>query len=66
LGLGGLLAEDKVTNIIKITITLVILGYAFSDSRFIRLLVDGWSLPECSRVEDGPLLPYVVLMEGTQ
>jgi len=30
------------------------------------LLVDGWSLPECNRVEDGPLLPFVVLMEGTQ
>jgi hypothetical protein len=29
-------------------------------------LVDGWPLPECSRVEDGPLLPNVVLMEGTQ
>jgi hypothetical protein len=27
-----------------------------------------WVMPlrECSRVEDGPLLPYVVLMEGTQ
>jgi hypothetical protein len=43
-----------------------VLGYASSGGRFIRLLVDGWPLPECSRVEDGPLLPNVVLMEGTQ
>jgi hypothetical protein len=42
------------------------LGYAFSGGRFIRLLVDGWSLMECGRVEDGPLLPFVVLVEGTQ
>jgi hypothetical protein len=33
--------------------------------RFIRLLVDGWSLSECSRVEDGSLLPFVMLVEET-
>jgi hypothetical protein len=43
-----------------------VLGYASSGGRFIRLLVDGWSLAECGRVEDGPLLPFVVLVEGTQ
>jgi len=43
-----------------------VLGYASSGGRFIRLLVDGWSLSECGRVEDGPLLPFVVLVEGTQ
>jgi hypothetical protein len=34
------------------------LGYVSSGGRFIRLLVDGWSLSECGRVEDGPLLPF--------
>jgi hypothetical protein len=44
-----------------------VLGYyAFSGGRFISLLVDGWSLSECDRVEDGSLLPFVVPMEGTQ
>jgi hypothetical protein len=43
-----------------------VLGYASSGGRFIRLLVDRRSLSECSRVEDGPLLPFVVLVEGTQ
>jgi hypothetical protein len=43
-----------------------VLGYASLVGRFIRLLVDGWSLSECGRVEDGPLLPFVVLVEGRQ
>jgi hypothetical protein len=37
------------------------LGYVSSGGRFIRLLVDGWSLSECGRVEDGPLLPFFFL-----
>jgi len=41
------------------------LGYASSGGRFIHLLVDGWSLPEYGRVEDGPLWPFVVPVEGT-
>lgn len=44
----------------------VCLGLCLSGGRFIRLLVDGWSLAECGHVEDGPLLPFVVLVEGTQ
>jgi hypothetical protein len=48
-------------------VTSVCLGlYASSGGRFIRLLVDRWSLLECGRVEDGSLLPFVVLVEGTQ
>jgi hypothetical protein len=43
-----------------------VLGYASSGDRFIRLLVDGWLLSECGRVENGPLLPFVVLVEGMQ
>jgi hypothetical protein len=42
-----------------------VLGYASSGGRFIRLLVDRWSLSECGRVEDGPLLPFVVPVVGT-
>jgi hypothetical protein len=42
------------------------LGDASSGDRLIRLLVDGWTLSECGRVENGSLLPYVVLVEGTQ
>jgi hypothetical protein len=34
-----------------------VLGYASSGGRFIRLLVDGWSLLECYCVEDGSFLP---------
>jgi hypothetical protein len=39
------------------------LGYASLGGRFICLLVIGWSLSECGRVEDGSLLPFVVLVE---
>jgi hypothetical protein len=42
-----------------------VLGYASLGGRFIRLLVDGWSLSECGHVEDGPLLPFIVPVEGT-
>jgi hypothetical protein len=42
-----------------------VLGYAYSGGRFIRLLMDGWLLSECGCVEDGSLLPFVVLVEGT-
>jgi hypothetical protein len=43
-----------------------VLGCASSGGRSIRLLVDGWSLSEYSCVEDGSLLPLMVLVEGTQ
>jgi hypothetical protein len=42
-----------------------VLGDASSGGRSIRLLVDGWTLFECGGVEDGSLLPLMVLMEGT-
>jgi hypothetical protein len=42
------------------------LGYASSGGRFIRLLVNGWSLSECNSVEDGSFLPFLVLVEGTE
>jgi len=42
-----------------------VLGYVSSGGRSIRLLVDGWSLSEYRCVEDGSLLLFVVLVEGT-
>jgi hypothetical protein len=41
-----------------------VLGHASLSGRFIRLLVNGWSLSECGCVKDGTLLPFVVLVEG--
>jgi hypothetical protein len=31
-----------------------------------KSLVDEWSLSKCGRVEDGSLLPFALLAEGTQ
>jgi hypothetical protein len=39
---------------------------AFSGDRLICLLVVGGSLPKHGRVENGSLLSYVVLVDGTQ
>jgi hypothetical protein len=43
-----------------------VLGYAFLGGRFIRLLVDGWSLLVCCSVEDGSFLPFLVPVDGTK
>jgi len=43
-----------------------VLGDAFSGDRLICLLVAGGTLPKRGRVENGSLLSYVVLVDGTQ
>jgi hypothetical protein len=42
-----------------------VLGDASSGGRSFCLLVVGWLLSECGGVEDGSLLPLMVLVDGT-
>jgi hypothetical protein len=42
----------------------VVWGYAPSDGRLIRLLVDGRAFSKCCCLEDGAFLPFVVPVES--